>query len=72
MKTKTTKGKSEEDIHKIIKDGLTSILTSVNPELGKKKLKKSVRKAGKILYRGAKIKKTVKKKDDAATVAAKA
>lgn len=72
MKTKTTKGRSKEDIQKIIKDGLTSILTSVNPALGKKKLKKSIRKAGKVLYRGAKIKKSIKKKDDVATIAAKA
>lgn len=64
MKTVETNTKSKKDVQKIIKDGLTSILTDVNPNLDKKDLKKSIRKAGKVLYRGAKIKKSSKKKSE--------
>ncbi|HEY5406304.1 MAG TPA: hypothetical protein VIJ92_04415 [Ginsengibacter sp.] len=71
MKTVETKTNSKKDVQKIIKDGLTSILTDVNPHLDKKDLKKSIKKAGKVLYRGAKIKKSGKKVDEVAAVSTK-
>ena len=61
MKTVETKTKSKKDVQKFIKDGLTSILADVNPQLGKKDLKKSIKKAGKVLYRSAKIQKGTRK-----------
>lgn len=61
MKTVETTVKSKKDVQKFIKDGLISILTDVNPQLDKKDLKKSIKKAGKVLYRSAKIKKGGKK-----------
>lgn len=48
--------KSKKDVQAFIKKELTSILITVNPELDKKDFKKSVKKAGKALYRGSKKK----------------
>ena len=72
MKTVETKTKSKKDVQKFIKDDLTSLLIKVNPELDKKDLKKSVKKAGKVLYRGSKIKKSNRKAVEAGVVQAKA
>jgi hypothetical protein len=66
-----TKTKSKKDVQKFIKDELTSILIIVNPKLDKKDLKKSIKKAGKVLYRAAKIKKGNKKADEVIAVPAK-
>ena len=63
--------KSKKDVQKFIKDELTSILINVNPKLDKKDLKKSIKKAGKVLYRGAKIKKGGKKAGEAVVVPAR-
>ncbi len=71
MKTVETKTKSKKDVQKFIKDELTSILINVNPKLDKKDLKKSIKKAGKVLYRVAKIKKGSKKAAEVVAVPAK-
>ena len=71
MKTVETKTKSKKDVQKFIKDELTSILINVNPKLDKKDLKKSIKKAGKVLYRGSKIKKGNKKAAEVVAVPAK-
>jgi len=43
---------SKKEIQNFIKQELTSILINVNPTIDKRDLKKSIKKAGKILYRG--------------------
>lgn len=48
--------KSKKDVQAFIKKELTSILITVNPKLDKKDFKKSIKKAGKVLYRGSKKK----------------
>ena len=53
--------KSKKDIQKYIKKELASILTAVNPGIDKKGFKKSIKKAGKVLYRGSKRGKSHKK-----------
>ncbi len=45
--------KSKKEIQSFIKQGLTSILINVNPAIDKKDFKKSIKKAGKILYQGS-------------------
>ncbi|MDQ2721004.1 MAG: hypothetical protein M3Z26_14755 [Bacteroidota bacterium] len=52
------KAKSKKDLHKFINKELGSILIDVNPKIDKKLLKKSIKKAGRILYRSAKNKKS--------------
>jgi hypothetical protein len=48
--------KSKKDVQAFIEKELTSILITVNPKLDKKDFKKSIKKAGKALYRGSKKK----------------
>ena len=48
--------KSKKDIQKFIKKELASILINVNPKMDKKDFKKSIKRAGKVLYRVAKRK----------------
>ncbi len=58
-----TKKKTQEFIEK----ELTSVLLKVNPSIKKKRVKKGIRKAGKILLESAHIKKA--KKPDVAPIA---
>ena len=53
MKAVETNTKSKKDIQKFIKKELASILISVNPKMDKKDFKKSIKKAGKVLYKGS-------------------
>jgi hypothetical protein len=51
---------SKKDVQKFIKKELATILINVNPKMDKKDFKKSIRKAGKVLYRVARKTKTSK------------
>jgi hypothetical protein len=44
---------SKKDIQNYIKKELTSILINLNPAIDKRDFKKSIKKAGKILYQGS-------------------
>jgi hypothetical protein len=44
---------SKKDIQNYIKKELTSILINLNPAIDKRDLKKSIKKASKVLYRGS-------------------
>lgn len=50
-KGEPSKTKSNEIVQKFIKKELEQILIAVNPKMDKKKFKKSIKKAGKILSR---------------------
>jgi len=45
--------KSKKEIQNYIKQELASILIKVNPLIHQKDLKKSIKKAAKVLYRGS-------------------
>jgi hypothetical protein len=53
-----TIAKSKKDVQKFIKKELSTILINLNPKMDKKDFKKSIKKAGRVLYRGAKRKGT--------------
>lgn len=44
---------SKKDIQNYIKQELASILINLNPAIDKRDFKKSIKKAGKVLYRGS-------------------
>ena len=67
METTTKK----KDVQKFIKKELASILINVNPKMDKKDFKKSIKKAGKVLYRVAKSKKSSKNPIEAVSVPGK-
>ena len=58
-----------EVAQKIVEEKLSSILLTLSPEIGEKKLKKRIRRAGKILVRGIKPEVKTKPKKEAATTA---
>lgn len=45
--------KSKKEIQNYIKEELTSILIHINPEIDKKDFRKTLKKAGKILFQGS-------------------
>ena len=45
--------KSKKEIQSYIKEELTSIVIHINPEIDKKDFKKTLKKAGKILFQGS-------------------
>jgi hypothetical protein len=48
-----TNSRKKKDVQKFIKKELATILINVNPKMDKKDFKKSIKKAGKVLYRVA-------------------
>ncbi len=68
-KKKTLKVNSKEAIKKMVEEKLFSLLQSLETGTGSKKMRKTAKRAGKILVKGIKSKK-VEKKDTIASVTA--
>lgn len=52
-----TKLTGKKAIKKMVANNLESLMVKLNPEMGNKKIKQKIKKAGKILVKGMKVKK---------------